>query len=225
MHQVFDFAEFLRVTDTMHHVLRERGEAEQRWKHAEKELVGMNSDLVNQALELSQGRKVAFSLMEDADMEQHKLKEVSQRLSLVISEAQASAQEADLANRAKSDFLATMSHEIRTPLNVEISDDVSRRFHGDGTRTRLILTNLLANAVKFAEQEEIRLIVTRGSIPDAKGACAIEFEVRDTGNGMSPQQLKQLFHPFSPGDSSTTRKFGGTGLGVVLCTRLAEAMG
>lgn len=307
MHQVFDFSEFKSITNMMRQVVRERGETEQRWKRAEKELVGMNSDLVNQAQELSQGRKVAFSMMEDAELAQRKLEEVNQRLNLVISEAQASAQEADFANRAKSDFLATMSHEIRTPLNgvigfidmlaetdlseeqmdyvntvrssgqtlmalindvldfskiesgymnlevrtfnlvtmlrelvglffneatqrgivlnVEISDDVSRKIDGDETRIRQILTNLLANAVKFTEQGEVSLIVTRDSIPDANGACALEFEVRDTGIGMNSQQLNKLFRPFSQGDSSTTRKYGGTGLGLVICKRLAEAMG
>ena len=64
MPQVFDFSEFKTVADLMRQVVRERGETEQRWKRAEKELVGMNSDLVNQAQELSQGRKVAFSMME-----------------------------------------------------------------------------------------------------------------------------------------------------------------
>ena len=307
MHQAFDFIEFRGVANSMREALRERGQTEQRWRRAEKELVGMNHDLLKQAEELSQGRKVAFSMMEDAEMAQQKLKEVNERLSLVISEAQASAQEADFANRAKSDFLATMSHEIRTPLNgiigfidmlaetelsedqmdyvntvrssgktlmalindvldfskiesgnmnlevrtfnlvamlrelvglfyseatqrgislnVEISDDVVRQIDGDETRIRQILTNLLANAVKFTEEGEIRLIVTRDSIPNAKGSCALEFEVRDTGIGMSPQQLKKLFRPFSQGDSSTTRKYGGTGLGLVICKRLAEAMG
>ncbi len=307
MHQAFDFTEFRGVADTMRKALRERGETEQRWRRAEKELVGMNHDLLKQAEELSQGRKVAFSMMEDAEMAQRKLKEVNERLNLVIAEAQASAQEADFANRAKSDFLATMSHEIRTPLNgiigfidmlaetdlseeqmdylktvrssgkvlmalindvldfskiesgnmhlevrtfnlvamlrelvglfyteatqrgialdVEISEDVPRQIDGDETRIRQILTNLLANAVKFTEEGAIRLIVTRDSIPDASGACALELEVRDTGIGMSPQQLKKLFRPFSQGDSSTTRKYGGTGLGLVICKRLAEAMG
>lgn len=307
MHQMFDFVEFKGVADTMRHALRERGETEQRWKRAEKELVGMNNDLTNQAQELSQGRKVAFSMMEDAEMAQRELEDVNKRLNLVIEEAQASAQEADFANRAKSDFLATMSHEIRTPLNgvigfidmlaetdlneeqldyvntvrssgktlmalindvldfskiesghlnlevrtfnlvtmlrelvglffneasqqgialtVEIGEDVSRMINGDETRIRQILSNLLANAVKFTEKGEVRLIVTRDSIPDESGVYSLEFEVRDTGIGINPQQLRKLFRPFSQGDSSTTRKYGGTGLGLVICKRLAEAMG
>lgn len=307
MHQVFDFSEFKGVADQMRHALRERGEIEQRWKRAEKELVGMNNNLLNQAQELSQGRKVAFSMMEDAEMAQRELEAVNRRLNLVIEEAQASTQEADVANRAKSDFLATMSHEIRTPLNgvigfidmlaetdlneeqldyvntvhssgkalmalindvldfskiesghlnlelrtfnlvtmlrdivslffneatqkgvvldIELGEGVSRMIEGDEMRIRQIVTNLLANAVKFTETGKVGIIVTRDSIPDSSGVCAIEFEVRDTGIGIAPQQLRKLFRPFSQGDSSTTRKYGGTGLGLVICKRLAEAMG
>ena len=307
MHQVFDFSEFKSVSEKMRYALREQEETEQCWRRAEKELVAMNNDLLDQAQELNQGRKVAFSMMEDAEIAQRELEEVNRRLNLVIEEARASAQEADFANHAKSDFLATMSHEIRTPLNgvigfidilaetdlneeqkdyvdtvrssgktlmalindvldfskiesghlnlevrtfnlvamlrelaslffseatkkgivlnVEIGEEVSRMIDGDETRIRQILTNLLSNAVKFTEKGEINLIVTRDSIPDARGVCAIEFEVNDTGIGISPQQLRKLFRPFSQGDSSTTRKYGGTGLGLVICKRLAEAMG
>jgi signal transduction histidine kinase/ActR/RegA family two-component response regulator len=307
MHQVFDFSEFTGVANQMRQALRERGETEQRWKRAEKELIDVNHDLLNQAQALSQGRKVAFSMMEDAEMAQRELETVNRRLNLVIEEAQASAQEADIANRAKSDFLATMSHEIRTPLNgvigfidmlaetdlteeqldyvntvrtsgktlmalindildfskiesghlnlelrtfnlvtmlrelvslffneatqkgivlnLELGEDVSRMIEGDEMRIRQILTNLLANAVKFTENGQVSLIVTRNSIPDETGVCLIEFEVRDTGIGISSQQLRKLFRPFSQGDSSTTRKYGGTGLGLVISKRLAEAMG
>jgi CheY-like chemotaxis protein len=110
-------------------------------------------------------------------------------------------------------------------LNVEIGEDVSRMVEGDEMRIRQVLSNLLANAVKFTEKGEINLNVSRDTAADKHGMCAIEFEVRDTGIGISPQQLRKLFRPFSQGDSSTTRKYGGTGLGLVICKRLAEAMG
>ncbi len=117
MPRSFDFKEFDSVIKTMHLTLSERNETEQRWKRAEKELVSANADLVERASELREGRKVALSMMEDAEMAREELEALNLRLNEAIEQTKAAARNAEIANSAKSDFLATMSHEIRTPLN------------------------------------------------------------------------------------------------------------
>jgi signal transduction histidine kinase/CheY-like chemotaxis protein len=96
---------------------------------------------------------------------------------------------------------------------------VPRIIHTDPTRLRQILINLLANAIKFTEQGSVLLVVR--SIEGAQ----LEFEIRDSGVGMSPEQMTRLFHPFAQGDNSIHRRFGGTGLGLSISRRLAELLG
>ena len=93
---------------------------------------------------------------------------------------------------------------------------------GDPLRLKQILTNLTNNAVKFTERGEVELIVTRvDSQPDR---ARLRFAVCDTGIGMSTASIARLFQPFSQGDESTTRRFGGTGLGLTISQRFAEMM-
>jgi signal transduction histidine kinase/CheY-like chemotaxis protein len=91
----------------------------------------------------------------------------------------------------------------------------------DPTRVRQVLINLLGNAVKFTEQGAVTLTVRR----DPGERRTVEFEVADTGIGMSPEQLASLYHPFVQADSSTTRRFGGTGLGLAISRRCVDMLG
>ncbi|GAB4134976.1 MAG: hypothetical protein Kow0040_19300 [Thermogutta sp.] len=108
-------------------------------------------------------------------------------------------------------------------LSVEVRDAFPETIHSDPIRLRQILINLLANAIKFTEVGEVALTV--GLKSDAAGPPRLVFEVRDTGIGMTPEQMSRIFQPFSQGDDSTSRRFGGTGLGLVISRRLARLLG
>ncbi|KAA3664340.1 MAG: response regulator, partial [Chloroflexi bacterium] len=104
-----------------------------------------------------------------------------------------------------------------------IDDKVPDVLMGDVTRLRQILVNLLGNAVKFTSEGEVFLSVTQEKAND--DTWELRFSVLDTGIGIPPERMDRLFQSFSQVDSSTTRQYGGTGLGLVISKRLVEAMG
>ncbi|MEL7237216.1 MAG: ATP-binding protein [Planctomycetota bacterium] len=223
-------------------------------------------------------------------------------------EYQKRAEQAEAANKAKSDFLANMSHEIRTPMtavvgyaellrdnetDAELQDEYSERIQRnakhlltlvndvldlskieadqlmltpesacvetiivetvemlqhraknkgielmtrfesstfgempgvviDVTRVRQILVNLIGNAIKFTSEGSV---LVWADVTERDGDAVLEIVVRDTGIGISPEVQDRLFQPFCQGDETVTRRYGGTGLGLVICRRLAQAMG
>lgn len=101
---------------------------------------------------------------------------------------------------------------------------VPNRIVADEPRIRQVLINLCNNAIKFTRQGEIVVQVRRCDAVK-RGEVAIAFEVQDTGIGMTPEQVSQLFKPFMQADASTSRKYGGTGLGLSISRQLAHLMG
>ncbi len=94
---------------------------------------------------------------------------------------------------------------------------------GDSVRLRQVLTNLVSNAIKFTERGSVNVTVSRRG--ETRSHHELRFEVRDTGVGITPESAGSLFKAFSQADTSTTRQFGGTGLGLVICKRIVDLMG
>ena len=121
------------------------------------------------------------------------------------------------------DLLSPRFTEKGIDLLYEIADGVPGTVRGDPSRLRQILVNLLGNAAKFTGSGEV--VLSLHAMPHDEGRMELFFAVRDTGIGISRENVKRLFQPFSQVDASTTRRFGGTGLGLVISQRLAELMG
>jgi signal transduction histidine kinase/ActR/RegA family two-component response regulator len=119
--------------------------------------------------------------------------------------------------------LALRAHQKGLELTCDIRPDVPERVVGDLTRLRQILVNLIGNAIKFTERGEVGLkIAVDSKTPDG---LRLHFVVADTGVGIAPEKQKLIFDAFSQADGSTARKFGGTGLGLTISSRLVELMG
>ena len=113
-------------------------------------------------------------------------------------------------------------------LALELGHEVPHQLRGDPMRLGQILANYVGNAIKFTQEGQVVLRVqalSQNIDPSAAEHCLLRFEVEDSGIGLTQEQLSRLFQPFEQGDNSTTRKFGGTGLGLVISKELAHLMG
>lgn len=121
-------------------------------------------------------------------------------------------------------LMAPMARDkgLRLGLSVE-PDAAALRLMGDELRLRLVLANLVSNAIKFTPAGEVTLRCALG--PSADGRCHLRFEVSDTGIGIAPQDQARIFHAFEQVDAAANRHYEGAGLGLPISRRLAEAMG
>ncbi len=120
-------------------------------------------------------------------------------------------------------LLAEQAQSKGLELVALIGAAVPSKLLGDPGRLRQVVLNLLSNAIKFTARGEVVLTLDRA--PDANGRVPLTLAIRDTGIGIPEQARERMFKAFSQADSSTTRKFGGTGLGLVICQRLVVLMG
>jgi len=118
---------------------------------------------------------------------------------------------------------AHQAHEKGLEFLVHVAPGLPTRLIGDPVRLGQILTNCIGNAVKFTERGEVRVDIEEAERTGQR--VELKCAVRDTGIGMTREQASRLFQPFTQADMSTTRKHGGTGLGLTICRRLVELMG
>ena len=123
------------------------------------------------------------------------------------------------------DVFAAKVAELNLDLLYQIEFDVPLQIVGDGLRLRQVLMNLIGNAIKFTQKGEIFVRIYLLSKDDDSRYVELGFQVRDTGIGIPEDKIDRLFVAFSQVDSSTTRKYGGTGLGLVISEKLVNLMG
>lgn len=122
-------------------------------------------------------------------------------------------------------LLNLQAQEKGLELSVISQGPLPMRVLTDPTRLRQILINIIGNAIKFTARGKVEVRVKSFTKPDSPDRLALEFLVQDTGSGITKEQRERLFQPFLQADTSTTRIYGGTGLGLVLSQRLAQALG
>jgi two-component system sensor histidine kinase/response regulator len=119
--------------------------------------------------------------------------------------------------------LAVRADEKGLELLCEVAPEVPEVVRGDATRVRQVLLNLVGNAIKFTNEGEVAVKVQKEASEGSE--VTLHFTVSDTGIGIPAEKRQVIFDPFAQADSSTTRKYGGTGLGLTISTRLVQMMG
>jgi signal transduction histidine kinase/HPt (histidine-containing phosphotransfer) domain-containing protein len=121
-------------------------------------------------------------------------------------------------------LMRVQSAEKGLSLEATYASPIPETIHTDPTRLRQLLINLVGNAIKFTQSGSVKMILKLIQGPTVQ-QHRLEMAIVDTGIGLTPQQIQLLFRPFTQADNSTTRRFGGTGLGLTICRHLAQMLG
>jgi two-component system sensor histidine kinase/response regulator len=186
-------------------------------------IIGMTGLLLESPLERTQ-RDYAETIRSSADSLLTVINDILDLSKIEAGKLDIEALELDLRELVEEVgvMLAFQAAAKNLELVVHVHPDVPGRVIGDPQRIRQCLINLVSNAIKFTREGEI-VVEVSAEIVHGRQCC--RFEVRDTGIGIAPGTLPNLFQPFVQADSSTTRHFGGTGLGLSIVRRLVEMMG
>ena len=130
----------------------------------------------------------------------------------------------DLLVDLKNTF-SIKANDNQLSFEIEFIDPISKMIVSDRLRLNQVLINIVGNAVKFTDEGQVKISIGLQKQADTPNGKVLYFEVSDTGIGIPEESQKRLFKPFSQADGSTTRRFGGTGLGLVLSRELAKALG
>ncbi len=192
-------------------------------------IIGMTGLLLDTALSKEQ-REYAETVRISGDVLLSVINDILDFSKIEAGKMEMEQQPFDLVDcvKASLDLLAPNAAEKGIEMIYTIDERTPTILIGDVTRLRQVLVNLLSNAVKFTARGEVVVSVDSRLIGDPQAAPAeyeVHFSVRDTGIGIPRERLGRLFQPFSQVDASTTRRYGGTGLGLVISKRLVEMMG
>ncbi|KRB93797.1 response regulator [Noviherbaspirillum sp. Root189] len=187
-------------------------------------VIGMTSLLLNTAIDDEQ-RDYAETIRASSEVLLTIINDILDYSKIEIGKLEIERQPFDLRRCIEEslDLLSPDASHKNLNLAYFIDDGVPASVVGDVTRLRQVLVNLLSNSIKFTHHGEVVITVTSTLVGD--GTHEIRFSVRDTGIGIPPDRLGELFEAFTQVDASTTRKYGGTGLGLAISKRLTEIMG
>jgi len=187
-------------------------------------VIGMTSLLLDTALNPEQ-RSHALTIRNSADSLLNVINEILDYSKLGAGRVTIEITDFDIHETMGevADLLAAQAHQKGLSFACRIPPGVPARLSGDPSRIRQVLVNLAGNAIKFTETGEVTMAVH--PITREAGPVSLRFSVRDTGVGIAPERQAAVFDSFIQADGSTTRKYGGTGLGLTISRQLVEMMG